>query len=344
MGLYGLTLVRTGKIDEGYKYGILACKILEKFPSRELAAKTRLSIAMGGQAMKEPYRKAASSMLAAHDLGMKTGDVETAIRSYGVYFILRTYIGDSLSAISTIYCNLQHICDEYGHSDFTVVRPFRDASLVLIGQSQDLPGKAELKACLEGDEAPSVYMVCGWCFLATYVTDLDYRNALLAVLKRLKSQMMWVSPFIRVFQTFHEAVIKSEIAKKSNKATQNESIVWIRKRLELLRTSALNCPQNCWSKVYLVEAELDILATRYDVALMKFDRAIDHAEKEGFLNEEALAYEKAGRMLLDCHRESDARWYLSRSSSLYERWGARAKAQQIHKMLPETSSRSFSRR
>lgn len=66
-----------------------------------------------------------------------------------------------------------------------------------------------------------------------------------------------------------------------------------------------------------------------------YDRAIQGAREQGFVHEEAIAYERAGEFYLAIGRGEIAQLYLRNAHHCYIRWGAKAKVKQMELEYPE---------
>jgi predicted ATPase/signal transduction histidine kinase/DNA-binding response OmpR family regulator len=88
-------------------------------------------------------------------------------------------------------------------------------------------------------------------------------------------------------------------------------------------------PMNHQHKKDLMEAEKARLEGRHWQAVTSYEKAIQGARENEFLNEEALAYELCGQFWLDQGNEEIARVYLQKAQSLYGLWGAVAKVEQL---------------
>ncbi|WNG60008.1 AAA family ATPase [Archangium gephyra] len=97
---------------------------------------------------------------------------------------------------------------------------------------------------------------------------------------------------------------------------------------------AHTCPENFRHKHCLVEAELARRAGRLPEAMELYDQAIDGAHDEGFLPQEALAHELAGRFYHSIHRKRFAQLHLKAAMDAYLRWGARAKVSVLEEEFP----------
>ena len=93
---------------------------------------------------------------------------------------------------------------------------------------------------------------------------------------------------------------------------------------------ALGCPQNYRHKHDLVAAEVGRVEGRpLDEILPLYEQAIEGARREGFLQDEALASELAGRCLHQRGRRVTAAYHLHAAIRGFSRWGATAKVEAL---------------
>jgi hypothetical protein len=101
-----------------------------------------------------------------------------------------------------------------------------------------------------------------------------------------------------------------------------------------LRAWAGNCPQNFADRAALVGAEIARLEGRPLDAMDLYERAIVSARVDGFVQNEALAYELAGRFYAARGLEEIAHLYLGNARRGYLRWGADGKVRQLDQLHP----------
>jgi diguanylate cyclase (GGDEF)-like protein len=108
---------------------------------------------------------------------------------------------------------------------------------------------------------------------------------------------------------------------------EKQSEILARLKKDLLRISrwADNCEANFRHIHYLMSAEIEQLLGNMQEALTQFDLAIEAAQKNGFLRDEAIACERAARLLMDNGKRRSAEGYLRGAHRIYERWGAQRK-------------------
>ncbi|WP_164018976.1 AAA family ATPase [Pyxidicoccus trucidator] len=106
-----------------------------------------------------------------------------------------------------------------------------------------------------------------------------------------------------------------------------------------------HCPENFRHKHQLVAAEVARLEGRHLDAMALYDAAIDGAHVEGFLQDEAMANEAAGRFFHSLGRERFAALHLRTALEAFARWGAWAKVTLLEEEFPNlkpTGGRAWS--
>ncbi|WP_257459359.1 AAA family ATPase [Archangium lipolyticum] len=98
---------------------------------------------------------------------------------------------------------------------------------------------------------------------------------------------------------------------------------------------AEECPENFRHKCQLLSAEVARLEGRNLEAMELYDAAIDGAHAEGFLQDEALANELAGRFYHSLGRKRFAALHLRTAQEVYARWGATAKVALLEEEFPD---------
>ena len=92
---------------------------------------------------------------------------------------------------------------------------------------------------------------------------------------------------------------------------------------------------NRFLETALVEAEHARVLGSDREAREFYDRAITLAQENEYVNEEALAYELAGRFYLPRNQKHLVRYYLQDAHYAYQRWGAVAKVRDLEQKYPQ---------
>ena len=104
--------------------------------------------------------------------------------------------------------------------------------------------------------------------------------------------------------------------------------------LEQLREWAENCPPTFLDKHALVSAELARIEGRDLDSMRLYEQAIRSARENGFIQNQGIANEVAGRFYLDRGLETIGHGCLRNARSCYLRWGAQGKVNQLDQLYP----------
>ncbi|WP_414573385.1 AAA family ATPase [Nostoc sp. CCY 9925] len=96
-----------------------------------------------------------------------------------------------------------------------------------------------------------------------------------------------------------------------------------------------HAPMNFLHKFYLVEAERERVQGNKAKAIEFYDRAIEGAKENEYIQEEAIANELAAKFYLDWGKERIAENYLIAAYYGYARWGAKAKVANLEQRYPQ---------
>jgi PAS domain S-box-containing protein len=100
-------------------------------------------------------------------------------------------------------------------------------------------------------------------------------------------------------------------------------------------------PEEVSHKILLIEAELYRLSDQFLEAMDRYDQAIDLAQDNQAIHEEALAYELAAEFYMTLGKKRIAQTYLKEAHYAYTRWGATAKVKQLEVKYPKLLKSSF---
>lgn len=121
----------------------------------------------------------------------------------------------------------------------------------------------------------------------------------------------------------------SELARCRPYENNSKALTSVKAMQARFKPWAESAPMNYLHKWQMVEAERLRVAGKYKQAEEFYERAIKGARDNGFLNDEALSHELAGKFYLSVGKEINARMHLEQAHAKYEEWGAFAKALQL---------------
>jgi PAS domain S-box-containing protein len=106
-------------------------------------------------------------------------------------------------------------------------------------------------------------------------------------------------------------------------------------KLKKLKRWADNCPQNYHNRYALVLAEIARIEGRPADAMELYEEAIRSARDNGFVQNEALAFELAAQFYATRGFAAFAHTYLKSARDGYLRWGAQGKVRQLDEAYPQ---------
>jgi PAS domain S-box-containing protein len=162
----------------------------------------------------------------------------------------------------------------------------------------------------------------------------DYSAAIDAL--RNAERLLWTSPslFEGAEAHFYGGLSHAacwDTASPERKREHFESLV---AHQRLIETWAANCPENFENRAALVGAEIARIEGRDLDSMRLYEKAIRSARANGFVYNEALGNELAGRFYMARGFEDIAHMYLRNARYYYLRWGADGKARQLYELYP----------
>ena len=188
---------------------------------------------------------------------------------------------------------------------------------------------------LEADPRLAVAACLYWVrkLQARFLAD-DYAAALAAAAQA--ERLFWTSEtyFQLAEYHFYAALARAALC-DSGAPAQSGSATWgLAAHHRQLAEWAENCPENFENRAALVGAEIARLEGREIDAERLYEQAIRSARANGFVHNEAIAYELAARFYAARGFEDFAHVYLRRARDGYLRWGADGKVRQLDEMYP----------
>jgi PAS domain S-box-containing protein len=109
-------------------------------------------------------------------------------------------------------------------------------------------------------------------------------------------------------------------------------------KLKRLRLWADNCPENYRNRHALVSAEIARIEYRDLDAMRLYEEAIRSAHESGFVHNEAIASELAGRFYLAIGLETNGHAHLRNACACFALWGADGKVKQLESRYPRLAA------
>ena len=340
---YGLMLCASlGDIETGYQFGQLAVNLSEHLNAKQFIAKVSLIANNHIRPWKEHIKNTLSNLLEGYQIGLETGDWQYAAMTGYVYCLHAYLIGKELAEVEKEMA-------KYGEAISALKQEgvlhwhqmFWQSVLNLMGQSEKpshLKGKVYdeakmLPIHLEANDQGSLFNAYLIKIILNYLF-LDIQQAFADAIQIEEYLNSASGPFIPI-RHFYDSLIWLALFIDASETEQKCILEKITANQEKMEKWAKHAPMNYLHKFYLVEAELARVLGNDKDAREYYDKAITLAHENEYLNEEALAYELAGRFYLARNQSHVARHYLQDAHYAYQRWGAVAKVKDLEARYPQ---------
>ncbi len=332
-----------GDIDSGYKYGKLALSLLDRMASKENKASSLFLYNACIHHLKNHVRDSFPGFMEAHRTGVETGDLEYACYAINVYSCYSFFAGRKLPELTQEMSQSSALMRFYNQNTaLTFNLIFEQTIQNLLGQSDDtcrLLGqlydeRKMLQSHFNENEITAIFHVYLNKLILCYLFG-DYRQADENVNKLGKKYLEGMPGFLNVSVFyFYSSLIKLALFNESPKSEQNRILKSVRENQKKLKKWAQHAPMNYLHKYHLVEAEIDRVTHKPDQATLTYDQAIELAQQNNYLHEEAIANELASKFWLSLENNQNAKRYMAEAYNCYKQWGAIAKLNDLKKRYP----------
>jgi PAS domain S-box-containing protein len=331
-----------GSYADGRRFAKLGCDLVEKHGFT--AFRSKIYLVTGAVSLwTQPIALSLDLMRAAFRTATETGELTFAC--YSMYHIVKSLLArnDPLDAV----------WDESQRAlDFVRRAGFRDFADMIVTQQRFVAAmqgrtatfstfsdarfdEAAFEAQLAGDRMPFLVSLYWTLKLKARFLSGNYAEALAAA-KQAKEVLWGQSGQIVLLDYYCYAALT--VAALYDKGSADERTGW----LELLTacqtqlsTWAENYPPTFGDKALLVSAEIARLYGLDADAMRLYEEALRSARTHGFLLDEGVAHEVAGRFYSSRGFDTTADAYLRNAMSCFVRVGAEGKSRQIQEAHPQ---------
>ncbi|GAB4230483.1 MAG: hypothetical protein Kow0049_12390 [Stanieria sp.] len=308
-GYAGLGIILCGvldDIDSGYRFGKLALNLIEKLNAKEQKARTMMIFNNFIRHWKEHLQSGLEPLLAGYQVGLETGDLEFAAYSVYMHCYHSYFLGKELTELEqkmTIYGDtIQNLGQE---AVLRMHRVYHQVVLNLLGQTNHpcfLIGKVyneqnSLPLLIEQQHRSALFdlyfhKLMMFYLFGNYVEAFNYAKM---TEEYLDSAI--ATPSVPIFY-FYDTLSQLARYDQVDKFEQRKITKRVNQNIKKLRKWANYAPENILHKLHLVLAERHRIFGNNSQAIEHYDWAIQLAQKQQYLNEQALAQELAAKFFL----------------------------------------------
>jgi predicted ATPase/signal transduction histidine kinase/tRNA A-37 threonylcarbamoyl transferase component Bud32 len=330
--------------DRAYEAGQIAMKLLERYQCREWQCSIVQLFECFVRHHKEHIRNTFTPLVDGIHVGLETGDLGYVSYSIMNYCDHRFFSGDPLESYyqqqvqyGALLLQLQQ------HFQLSAARMWQQVTLNLLGRSDNptlLVGEAfdetEVLPRLEESQNYQALFVFHLAKLMLHYWFGDYAAAI-AVAKQAEQYAGCGAGLMATpVYWFYYGLALLAAYPDGTPAQQAEWMPQILACQTTVQRWANSAPMNHQHKADLLAAELAQLQGDRQTAMERYDQAIARATEEGFIQEAAIASERAAQFYTTLDKARVAQNYLIDAYYSYIQWGAIAKVHALaaqHPML-----------
>ncbi|MEG4838293.1 AAA family ATPase [Microcoleus sp. B9-D4] len=341
---FGLILCGTiGDIESGYQFGQLALGLLSQSNTHSLRARTLFIVNEFINLWKKHIRELLKPLLEGYQSGIETGDLEFASYCAHNYCVDAFVAGKELAEVEREMATyIEAICQIKQETALTGTQIWQQTVLNLMGYSVNpccLIGKSYneeigLPQQEASNNGTSIFIVyfnkLFLCYLFSKYSQA-VENSIIAERYLIQITATPIEPLYYLYDSLARLATYSE----SSTEAQEEILKKVFVAQEKIKLWAHYAPMNYLHKYNLVQAEKVRVLGQLLEAERFYEQAIQGARENGYIQEEALAYELAAKHYLARGLEKFAQIYMKEAHYCYERWGAVAKVKDLEIRYPQ---------
>jgi len=344
IGYIGYSIIEgsvLGNYKVGHEMGKVAIALAEKYDKS--LSKCIVYFTIGAIILHWTHhaKKGLEYLHKAIDCSFEAGDVLIAGYSYGVILENKYLMGTPLGEILEEARKCSNYARKVKHENLGInAAVYERLVSVLTGRTGILSSKdpqdfdeEEFFKSVKGDKASLVahyYSKMQLCYLSG-----NYREALYMV-ERIKNFAGVIIGFLMSAEcNFYHSLTITAVYGELPSEERKRFMKTLKKNQRRMKKWSNSCAANFLHKYLLVEAEMSRVFGRKQEAGTLYDKAIQSARESGYIQNEACACELAARFYAAEGRVGIAKAYMSDAISLYRKWGAEAKVQDLKWRYPD---------
>ncbi len=344
---YGAILCAVfGNYEKGREYAGLALKTIDKFKAFQLKAKVNFLIGGGTHHWTHPLREDLTYLMEAYNSGVESGDHSFAAYGLTIYMYTLFFLGEPLDKVAEKF-NKYYGPVKMLHQESTFQELILWYQLVenLKTETAD-PAKIKGRICNEDDIIAQWQQVNDLNRLGTHNVGkmilyylFDNIDASLNCAKEGKKYVEAIMGQIFVSEYyFYYSLALVAACYSAAPGIRKHHIRKIKSNQKKMEKWASHVPENFEHKYLLIEAGLAALENEFEKAMILFNSSIAKAARNGFVQDEAIANELAGKIWHALGNIEIADIFITRAYRCYQRWGASSKVCLMEKRHPQLLS------
>ncbi|MBU1171491.1 MAG: AAA family ATPase [Proteobacteria bacterium] len=338
-GSFGLILCSIGAIDEGYRFGTLAGKILNASPVKKEKTRVIVLFNMFIRHWKEHVRETIKPLLEGYESRIETGDIEYASHCMSAYCLYMFLAGMPLVQVEKEQnAYRKSIILLKQKFDLDNISNFHQMTLNLMDPKRDLNDysgtsfnvKEMVPVLIKEENKTALFAYYLFKMNLLYLCD-NFDKAMINAMKGRQYIDSVRSIFVVPNFHFYESLIYLALCDSASNKERAAYLTQVKKNQNKMKKWATHAPMNHLHKWHIVEAEKMRVLKQNEDARTNFVKAMAHAKKNDYLQEEALACELYAKFLMQQGDIDFAGLMMRKAVYLYSLWGALSKVTHLEK-------------
>jgi PAS domain S-box-containing protein len=333
---------RFGNYRDGFRFGRLGYELVESRGLTRYQARTYMSFGNIVLPWAKHARGGRELIRRAFDAAFRVGDLTFAAYSCSQLITNFLTVGDPLAEVQP---EAESGLAFARRARFGIVVNFITAQLALIRMLRGLTpifGRLDYE---EFDEAKfedqlasnPVLVICEFWYCVRKLQARffagDYVSAIDAASRA--QQLLWTTPSFEIAEfRFYGALAHASAWDAGSPDERPLHLEALQAHFRQIEIWAEHCPENFENRAALVGAEIARIQGRVLDAEQLYEQAIRSSRANGFVQNEAVATELAGRFYASRGFDRIAHMYLRDARACYLRWGADGKVRQLDRLYP----------
>jgi len=329
-------------IENGYHAGTLAIQMLERFPERKYECKIHFVFNSFIRHWKEPNSSTLPAFANTVRMGLETGDfvyvAYCRIWSSG-YLMLTGHKLPYVEEQQREYLELMNKLKQ--ENGLYPAKIWRQLTLNLQGASENKYSyfgnsfnREDMRAIEDVNVVLTLFFAHFSRLIQAYIYG-DYEMALNHANATSGYEKAAFASMLSGGYVYYDSLARLAAYSDMGNEERHALMVRIDSNLMQLRKWSRHAPFNFRSKVALVEAEKARVDNRITDAMRLYDKSCRLAKEDGFLQENAMAAERAHDFYTKHGLERFAEIYIKEAYDAYCIWGASGKAKDLEKQYPD---------
>jgi PAS domain S-box-containing protein len=332
-----------GNYDAGFRFGRLGLDLVEHYGLSRFKARVYMVFTTRIIPWTQPIRTACRLIRGAFDAANQLGDLNYAVYSCS-------------NLIANLLASGDHLADVQREAEAALdfVRRARSGFFVDLITPQlqlvrNLRGLTPVLGCFNDagfdevrferhlEEDPRLATAACWYWvrkLQACIVANDHTDIVAAAANA--ERLLWTSPtlFERAEGHFYAALARAALCHAASTVERTRHLEILAAHHRQLQEWVENCSANFENCAALVGAEIARLDGRALDAMRLYELAIHSARANGFIHNEALAYELAARFYAERGFDTNSQAHLRNARNSYLKWGADGKVRHLDQLHP----------